>query len=337
MREIGSEFWEIPLGRKRNTLFPLSTQWFVSGRSALRTIIKELKPSGSVALPSWCCESMIKPFVDAGFEINFYSYMSNRAYAKDIISACDAVLIMDYFGYTNNEEFDLSFFKGTVIRDVTHSVFSNTYTDADYYFGSMRKWCGFWTGGYAWADDNHTLFAGQVSAESQKYISLREKAMSIKKKYLVSQASDLKQCFLTLFADAENILDHIDIAPAAERDVLAANLIDVDFIMTKRSANAKILRDAFKDCIIFSVMKENDCPMFVPIRVQGGKQAELQRFLIQKGIFCPIHWPISAYHCFREQERSIYDNELSLVCDQRYDLEDMNRIIKTIQLFMEEK
>ena len=69
MGEIGSEFWNSPIGNKENEIFPDSTQWFLSGRGALQSIIKELKNCRSAALPSWCCDSMVKPFIDAGIKV----------------------------------------------------------------------------------------------------------------------------------------------------------------------------------------------------------------------------------------------------------------------------
>ena len=77
--------------------------------------------------------------------------------------------------------------------------------------------------------------------------------------------------------------------------------------------------------------------MFVPILVPDGKRDGLKRYLIKKGIYCPIHWPVGKYHRLDERTEYIYKNELSLVCDQRYTEEDMERIVKAIQLFMEGK
>ena len=71
MSEIGSEFWDVPIVEKQNSLFPEFTQWYLSGRSALQAIIKELKDCHIVAMPSWCCDSMIKPFVDVGIKVHF--------------------------------------------------------------------------------------------------------------------------------------------------------------------------------------------------------------------------------------------------------------------------
>jgi hypothetical protein len=52
--------------------------------------------------------------------------------------------------------------------------------------------------------------------------------------------------------------------------------------------------------------------------------------LIREQIYCPIHWPKSPYHgdC-----GELYDRELSLICDQRYDLTDMARMVGVIQRY----
>ena len=85
--------------------------------------------------------------------------------------------------------------------------------------------------------------------------------------------------------------------------------------------------------LIFREMKDTDCPMFVPIFVPDGKRDELRRYLIRNEIYCPVHWPVSEYHVLDEKTKEIYDNELSLVCDQRYNEKDMKRMIDTIRVF----
>ena len=145
--EIGGEFWDIPIQKNDNLLFPAETCWFVSGRSALKAILKE-NHFKTAAIPVWCCESMIKPFIDSHITVTFY---------VDRLPKTDVALVMDHFGYSSN---DLAYegFNGTIIRDLTHSFLSKSYHDADYYFGSLRKWAGFWTGGFAWGFRNQIQY-----------------------------------------------------------------------------------------------------------------------------------------------------------------------------------
>ena len=331
MREIGSEFWDVPTVEKHNSIFPESTQWYLSGRSALQAIIKELKGCHTVAMPSWCCDSMIKPFVDAGIEVQFYPVYWQDGLIQEINLDSDVLFMMDYFGYTSSVP-DLNGYIGIVIRDVTHSLFSAKYSDADYYFGSLRKWCGVWTGGYAWTQDSRRLFMEQ--SDDLGYTSLREKAMNQKNSYIHGWGVTDKQ-YLKVFEGAEDALENIGIAPAADRDVWLAHKLHADGIIARRRANAEILRSAFTDWLVFHNMKDTDCPMFVPILVPDDKRNELRRYLIQNEIYCPIHWPVSEYHRLDDRTGYIYENELSLVCDQRYTEEDMSRMVETIKMFTE--
>lgn len=331
MREIGSEFWDVPAINDENGIFPESTKWFLSGRSALQVIIKELGGVSSVLLPSWCCDSIIKPFADVGFEVRFYPVYFDGGLVQEIRLDSDVLFLMDYFGYTT-ANIDLSDYKGMVIRDVTHSIFSTSYSDAHYYFGSLRKWCGVWTGGYAWTKDGHRL--PMEKNDDYGYTGLREKTMQQKAEYIEGMREDKN--YLRAYDEAEKALEGVGIAPAADRDVELAKKLDVEFIKTQRRKNAEVLRAAFLDWLIFPNHSSKDTPMFVPILVPDGKRDELRRYLIQNEIYCPIHWPVSKYHKLNERERFLYDNELTLVCDQRYTKKDMNRVVKTIKMFMGE-
>ena len=330
MREIGSEFWDVPVCEHINNFFPESTQWFLSGRSALQAIIKELGGVRSISLPSWCCDSMIKPFVDAGMDVCFYPVYWQKELIQETDLNCDALFLMDYFGYTSVLP-DLREYKGIVIRDVTHSFFSTYYSDADYYFGSLRKWCGVWTGGYGWTRDGHKLAEGKDSDKG--YSPLRKQAMEQKTEYINGQREG--KGYLNIFNEAEDVLDYVGIAPAIDRDVQLAQRLDVELIKCSRRRNAEVLRRAFPEWLIFPKLSRLDTPMFVPVLVPDGKRNELRRHLIKQDIYCPIHWPISEYHKLDGRTAFIYENELSLVCDQRYTEDDMFRMVEAIKDFIE--
>lgn len=330
-QEIGSEFWNVSLADTDNKVFPDSTQWFLSGRSALKAIIAELDEVNHVALPSWCCDSMVRPFVNAGIEIRFYPVYWRDGLVQELRLDCDALFLMDYFGYTG-QRLEIGGYHGVVIRDVTHSILSSTYPDADFYFGSLRKWCGVWTGGYAWTGDGHRLKAG--NEEGRAYAALRKQAMRQKDEYIRGVRSD--KGYLSLFAEAESQLEDAGIVAATDRDVRAAHRLDVGFIKDRRRRNAEVLQEAFSDWLIFPEMKETDCPLFVPVFVSDGRRDALRRYLIRHEIYCPVHWPVSEYHRLDGETEKLYQNELSLVCDQRYTEADMRRMVDTIRMFEKE-
>lgn len=335
-REIGSEFWDAPVGIENNNVFPEHTQWYLSGRSALKAIINDLNGAKTIAMPSWCCESMVKPFVDAGIKVYFYPvYKQDNRLVQEIKLNCDVLFLMDYFGYSYGE----SVKHPCIIRDVTHTIFSATYSDADYYFGSLRKWCGVWTGGYAWTRDEHQL--PMELNDDNGYVELRQRAMEAKSSYINSNKETkigavVEKSYLAIYDKAEEVLENCGIAPSADRDIFIAKRLDVDFIRYRRRSNASILMNALHEHLIFPVLKDTDCPMFVPIMVPDGKRDELRRYLFKHDIYCPIHWPLSSYYKLGESDIEIYKNGLSLVCDQRYTEEDMNRMVETIKAFWKE-
>ena len=338
-REIGSEFWDIPVTDQKCSVWPDHIQWYRSGRSALHAIIKAMEGVHSAAMPSWCCHTMIQPFTDAGIRVCFYRVCyENGKLIQELNRKCDALFLMDYFGYTHCAH-DISGYSGVVIRDVTHSVFSAEYADADYYYGSLRKWCGVRTGGYAWTGNGGALPV--EDCDGSDYASLRETAMELKKSYINGDAGRsgeraADKRYLQIFSQAEERLDHCKAAPAEPRDVELAEKLDLDYIKNHRRANAKILMDAFPELLLFRELKEGDCPLFVPVLVPDGRRDRLRRYLTEREIYCPIHWPLSEYHRPGEDEKRIYEQELSLVCDQRYTREDMERMVEVIREFWRE-
>ena len=339
MREIGSEFWDVPTTAVKTELFPNNTLWYISGRSALSAIIRDFGGCGTVALPSWVCESIVRPFQDEGIQVRYYPVYYAKGLVQEPRFDCDALLVMDYFGYTG-ETPDLSRYRGKVIRDVTHSLLSSDYRDADYYFGSLRKWCGVWTGGYAWTSDGHSLYEG-LSCD-QGYVSLREEAMLQKSRYIEGFTSSKTDAsadkeFLRTFGMAENLLDNMGIKQATKRDIALAKKLDKNFIINRRRSNARILMEAFPEILIFPELKKDDCPMFVPILIQSEKRDSMRRYLVERGIYCPIHWPRIEYHKLDNcADATLYDESLSLVCDQRYTENDMYRIVDAVDAFWKE-
>lgn len=328
--EIGSEFWDIPTQKINNGIFDDEVEWFLSGRVALMRIIEEIKKEKfvkSVSLPSWCCESMIRPFVDAGFEICFYPIIDGIQDLSNVNT--DVLLVLDYFGYTGQSNFEN--YKGIVIRDVTHSFFSNKYDDANYYFGSLRKWAGFKTGGFAIGVKN----SGD-KVVYKEFVRNRSNAMLKKTEYMLGKINQKE--YLNDYNEAETLLDEVkEIYAASTDDVTKAYILNIQEMKYRRRENAQRLLQEFSDIALFKNLKEDDCPMFVPILIPNGKRDELRKYLIEQDIYCPVHWPISDYHILNKETEYVYRSELSLICDQRYTLVDMERLIKTVNQFWKEK
>lgn len=327
--EIGSEFWDVPVWGKNNGFFPPNACWFISGTAALESIIHDILrayPIKAVAIPSWCCNSMVIPFIKNNIEVKFYPvFMDKGVLTCDYrgISA-DCWLLLSYFGYTSQANIGNP--SGIIIRDLTHSIFSEIKEDADYYFGSLRKWAGFYTGGYAWSDNWHVELS--LDECDLSYVSLREKAMSQKRSYIEGKSES--KAYLQLFEKGENFLDCCKPMRAYGADVDKAQHLDIQKIREQRRINASVLLDKLKPWAIFPELSENDCPLFVPILLEVEKRNALRDFLKNQQVFCPIHWPIEKEHVLNDKTKVLYQMEISIVCDQRYGEEDMRFILQKI-------
>ena len=341
--EIGSEFWI-----DNDYIVDPSEQFYMSGRSALSAIISDIKQQycvQQVLLPSYCCDSLIMPFVENEITVRFYDvYLdSDQKISVSIPSAekNEVLFLMHFFGAkvrNININGQLSDWIA-IIEDQTHSFFSNLDfgVKPDYSFVSFRKWFG--VTGIAMAKSRYTVL-NKPEKTNYEYISLRNKAFDEKLRFIRGEFLD-KEDFLSKFKQAEEILD--DDCSCALPDIkdfyrLQNNITNKDVIVEARRKNALLLIKALDNIEQLSVIVnfdfENDCPLFVPIVELTGRRNELRNHLISHQIYCPVHWPLSSYHKgLGERVMCIYDNELSLVCDQRYAVDDMNRTINCIQQF----
>ena len=339
--EIGSEFWI-----DKDYIVDPMEQFYMSGRSALNAIILDVKKKyevKQVLMPSYCCDSMIVPLIKNQIRVRFYDvYLDNdHKISVEIPKAekNEVLFLMHYFGAKvrkHHIQGELSDWI-TVIEDKTHSFFSGFDSDIDseYEFVSFRKW--FAVSGIAMAKNtNRDLIF--PDATNDKFIALRNDAFSEKARY-ISGAQINKDQFLNKFREAEEILDIDSMCYRPDRKDyyrLTQRLHQQEALVQARRANAAVLIKELEKIPQLSVMVDfdfnQDCPLFVPVAELTGQRDQLRRYLIENQVYCPVHWPTSLYHeGISAKAQEIYDNELSLVCDQRYSPEEMIKIIKLIR------
>ena len=336
-REIGSEFWDVPIAKEENSLFLRKMEWFISGTAALEQILEDILTYRIIrvaAIPSWCCSSMIIPYIKRGIRVVFYPVWVDPDEGLIVdyrcTEECDTTLRLDYFGYSTQKKIGNA--TGIIIEDLTHSLLSGgTQKEADYYFGSLRKWAGFYTGGYAWkkGEWHATLPKGRTD---MRYIRLRMDAMEQKKRYIMGES--VSKEYLDLFEKGEEFLDLCEVLSGYEEDIKRAEYLDISMIKTRRRENAKALLNSFKDHAVFKEVDSGDCPLFVPLNISNEIRDGLRSYLISKEIYCPIHWPVTEYHKLDDQTELLYRKEISIVCDQRYNECDMNRIIDEVKKYL---
>lgn len=358
MKEIGSEFWTgcTPTTghdySMRPEIFykthPSRVVETLSGRTALEHIVEVLVRMGktAVCVPSFCCQTMIVPFLKHGMKVLFYDVQITQKGLHRVTcdKKYDTILLMDYFGHTDDETLEIATREKadgvTVIYDATHSMYSLINTQPyDFVYGSYRKWLDINCGFFSWGKEQR--IAGITQSDgNQAYARVREELFDRKAEYMNGGAVR-KEAFLSLINTAEFILEehyHHKMPDDRSKEVLKHS--DANYIINKRRTNAKVLTDAINELndarvrCINPVLNPYDTPLFVGVIVESTLRDPLRRFLIEHEIYCPIHWPKTKEHIEMRGSKLLFNSELSLICDQRYDEKDMHRISETITDFL---
>ena len=358
MKEIGSEFWTgcTPTAFGSYTMRPSAIYGkhlykvveTLSGRTALEHVVEMLyrRGKGVAYLPSYCCHTMIEPFLKHGMKVLFYDvqFTANGLHREIVEVDYDVMLLMDYFGHTDYETIKIASSeheKGkTIIYDATHSMYSPVNTDPyDFVYGSYRKWVDINCGFVAWKEELSKVEITQ-NDNNENYATTRSRLFDLKADYM-NGGQTRKEEFLPLIETAENILENeYHHKMPDERSIEVLKKTDVSYIKARRMENARILTEAINEMndprvkCINPLLNTLDTPLFVPIMVTPEFRNPLRHYLIEKDIYCPVHWPLSDLHEPMIGSKQLFESELSLICDQRYDEKDMMRIADTIKEFL---
>lgn len=355
VKKIGGEFWEFTslnqMGNYIKNWFgtDYSKRFLASGRTAINHIICDILANNTlkiIYMPSYCCQTMITPFLSNGINVKFYDITINKEngfdYNIDYNTNCDAILVMSYFGFYEPKIAEITeIFKRNrkiIIEDATHSLFLKNANspNSDYIFASFRKWTAIPDGAMV-SKRNEPFYIKEPTKRHLSFVEKRIDALN-KKADFMKGINFNENSYLKAFQDAEDLLnnDYKDYK-MDELTIPILNELNTGEIITKRISNARILINGLSKNpnldLIYKNVDDNDCPLFLPAIIKNGMRDELKRHLIKNEIYCPSHWPKSEIHKLNDAAGYLYDTELSIVCDQRYDSEDMQRIIKVINNF----
>lgn len=340
MKEIGSEFWKINdiVERKNDSIFldeiGKDIKYLMSGRTAIDYILNNINDIKKIVyMPEYCCGSMVQPFIDNGYRIDYYKVdLIHNIYYINELQECSIFFGMSYFGYNDsNMDKYIEKFKEKnviVIEDITHRLLSkkNHSEKSDFLIASLRKWFPIYTGAIAVNKncnfkinvDNYTI--------NEELVKYKKQAMQLKREYIHDTNVDSKDNFLDLFNKSNKLIVDYKNKKMDEESIQMLKNIDVEYIIEKRISNTKIIEENFinnDNVKLLYNYKNGDCPLFVPIILKN--RDNIRKKLIKNNIFCPVHWPK-----FNNSNNELYANELSLICDQRYTKEDMQREVKIL-------
>lgn len=302
---------------------------YSSGRAALYQILlaceKKIGQKGTIALPDYLCSSITQTVIDKGWNYIFY-HINPELYPECYEQDCDAVLLINYFGMLNPEKVISKirerFPNRLIILDNVQAYYEmQKDIGADYRFCSYRKWFPVPDGADIISIDDETITPEYLY---QNTFAKYKFAGNVLKNFEKEVGSNI---ILKLLADGEETLDRNYLCNPYELSPRLISEVDVELTARKRRENASILHTELSKLDIPHVYSSDGVPLFVPIFVNN--RDEVRRAMFAEEIFTPVHWPVVSSEI--NGNNTLYETELSLICDQRYGEEQMLKQIAVLK------
>lgn len=343
--EIGSDFQS--LNQAKNATGKSIPPWELpeehveyvqTGRQALFKIAHQLSLLGfsNLVLPAFFCDSMIEPFLNLGWGIQYAPVddalnLEIDELLQTLISmpAGTVLLSATYFGRTPDQSYAHMLSRVIelgvpVIEDETHRLFQPGGVPATYSIGSLRKLLPVADGAYI-RSSNKLLSENELTennAGSARWIAMDEKRTGLVQ-------SELRSYFLSA-----NTLLETELVPhrISERTLTEIQLFPYSSFVEKRKRNSEFLTGILVNAGV-KILNSPD-NLFVPshLVISVENPLDLQKKLAKKNMFCPIHWTKSQY-----LDANSYwpKNVISLPVDHRYEEADMRLLAETVLLEIE--
>jgi len=336
--------------------------WTRSGRSSLSLVIESYKKhfsDGWMLLPDYQCWEVNDVF--RSIKSKYISVNKNFVLDPDLLESMlqddelKGILLIDYFGLTDVES-SINLINRNrpdiiVIVDAAMSFFSllksqKKYCKADVIIASPRKFLPISDGGLVIFNDKELLpIIENKNQENHEQFSLYLSA-SILRNFRKTSVMDKKtldkieSIYLSLFKNHNDLFNY-QINPISFISMEIIKRIDLQDLADQRENNFKLMKNMF----INNDLNQDLEPIFndvsspalnFPVRVKNGKRNNLREYLVTKGIFCPIHWPVpKEFKKYLGEFSSHHSDEiLGLPIDQRCDTSSMSRLIEEIKIFI---
>lgn len=328
--EFGSDFHIIDYqeGKSLIEIYPESNL-YASGRQALLDLAMA-RGWGKLWVPSYFCEESLDCISRHGIELKKYngSPLSNldKSIPKNEISNKDALLVVNYFGLYGVRNFDD--IGCEVVEDHTHNLIGDwaINSNADWCIASLRKTIPIADGGILWSPKHHILPSTPPnSTETEEVMKRRYNAMTLKKDYLDFKKLN-KSEFLELFRDTESSFDNIPISSISERSRNIIEGFDINVWYERKKSNWEYISKKLENIQGVKLLipeNDDDTPFSITLLFENNnKRDRFRKRMIDKSVYPAILWNLEDVHDI--SAKSFADRMLSIHCDGRYSIADMD-------------
>lgn len=313
MKPIGGYF-ELELNNYGE--YPKNAIALNTGRNALEYILRVYKFI-KIYIPYFTCEVILEPLNKLGIQYEFYHLTLNLEPKINSIEKFAALLYTNYFGVLDDKVNVIVKKYTNVIIDSCQAFFSKPNNSALATFYSCRKFFGVPDGAYLYIKKKLRRKFEQDTSESRLSHLIKRIEYGPEAGYKDFRNNDSSLCgqpIKTMSYLTRRILSSVDYGKVEER----------------RKENFLYLHEHFGKINEFKFKYTNKIiPMVYPLLIDGG--SSLKKKLIDNRIFVATYWPnVKNWVDKTSFEYYLANNLVALPVDQRYILQDMKRIVRTI-------
>lgn len=290
-----------------------------SGRNCFKYILKA-KNISKVYLPLYISGSMVEPFKEISTKYEYYNVNEQLEIDRHFdVGENEKIVVVNYFTmkteYVNRM---VEKYRKRIIVDNTHAFFQTPPRGIDTIY-SPSKFIGVSDGGYLYTDE---FLDGQFD----KDVSWKRAV------HIFGRVDTGPEAFYNKYRESEDDLRFkpIRIMSNLTQHLLAS--VDYETIKLKRERNFYYLHSRLGALNELGLDFSNVSGPFVyPLL---SNKAGLHEFLISEKIFVATYWErVLEIAAATATECSLAENLVPLPIDQRYNLEDMDYIVKAVLEF----
>jgi len=313
MKEIGGYFG---LEQYNGTEYHDGLLAVNTGRNALAYLIKARKIR-KLYIPFYLCDSISNVCKREGCEVAYYHINDNFLPRVDIdLRDNEWLYIVNYYGMITNKQVQLMKCQwDRIIFDNVQAFFQKALPGVDTIY-SCRKFFGVPDGAY-------------VATDVEK-IDLEKEVSGKRMKHILGRFEETASAYYAAFKENDHSFNDLPVRAMSDLTHNLLRAVDYSTVRKKRNENYRILAEQLDriNGLQMLQMPVPDGPYAYPFYASNGMQ--IKKMLAQEKIYVATLWP-NVLTLEETLEKDYAENILPLPCDQRYEEDDMCRIITAIK------
>ena len=317
-KDIGGYF-SLEISKVQNGYIHTQGVHLNSGRNALEYILKSIPVVQKLYIPYYTCDVVLEPINKLGIPYGYYRIDEHLELADEIqLDKDEYLLVTNYFGIKDAYIKKLAKQYGKrLIVDNAQALYAEQLEGIKTIY-SPRKFVGIPDGGIAYIDN------GLDVADMEQDVSYNRCSHLLKRLDLGAEAG---------YNDFRENSHQLVNQPVRRVSNLTWHLlqgIDFEEVKKRRWKNFMQLHQALSSINRLHIPETETfaCPMVYPLYISD---MTLKKRLIENKIFVATYWPNVLEWCREGMlEHELANKVIAIPIDQRYENEDMDRIINII-------